>query len=364
MMHQSLPRAGRVALLLTLAFVVGWEACLRSQDYAPSYNDDEALWAHHRQRVYQSSPAAPVLVGTSRLKFDLDLPAWEAATGSLPVQLAMSGTSPRPVLQDLADDEDFKGTVVVDVMEMLFFSPSGGPFEKRARGNLAYYPNWSIAQRVGFAVNGVLESGLLFLDEERFALRCMLERLPVPNRPGVFALPPFPIRFTRNDLNRQTHITEAFVADTALQREQQQIWWHALTKAPRMPVSDSTMNRVFAEVRTCVAKIKARGGKVVFVRMPSGGPMREIERQAFPRANYWDRLLRENGVPGIHFEDYPALARLSCIEWSHLAPAEAKMFTRAFIPILEAATGWTVQKATALSPAAAHTSSSSTATSH
>ena len=339
-----------LAFFLTTAFVMGWEVYWRSQGFELSYNDDEPLWAFHRQRIYQATPAAPVLIGSSRTKFDIDLTTWEEATGSAPIQLALVGTSPRPVLTDLAQDENFKGTVVVGVTEPLFFSPPGSPFEKRAHSSVKFYPDWSLAQRASFKINQVLESGLLLLDEERFALRFLLDRLNIPNRPGVFAIPPFPIHFTRNYFNRQTSITETFMADTVLQNQQRQIWWHLFTNAPLMPMSDSTLTTIFDEVKASVTKIRARGGKVIFARMPSSGPIWELEKKTFPREKYWDRLLQETGAPGIHFEDYPALSQYPCIEWSHLGPAEARAFTRNFIQIMQQKTGWPVLMVNAASP--------------
>ncbi len=331
-----------MALLLTLAFVAAWETYWRSQGFKNSYNDDESLWAYHRRRVYDASPAAPVLIGSSRIKFGIDLATWEAVTGGAPIQLAHSGTSPRPVLKDLAEDENFTGTVIVDVTEAVFFTPAA--YDKFANSSVKFYPNWSLAQQASFHVNQALESQLLFLDEERFALRFLLERLRIPNRPDVFAMPPFPMKFTTNDQHRQTFITDAFVADTAMQHEQQQIWYNLLATAAKMPpVTDSTLTQIFGEVKSHVAKIQGRGGKVVFLRMPSTGPFREMEKQAMPRQKYWDRLLRETGAPGIHFEDYPRLAGYPCIEWSHLTPANARAFTRDLVPILARKTGWTMQ---------------------
>ncbi len=327
-------KAGLLALALLAGFIIAWETYLRSEGYRLAYNDDEALWAYHRGRIYQTAAASPVIVGSSRIKFGIDLAAWEAAAGAAPVQLAMVGTSPRPLLADLARDVNFRGTVLVGVTEGLFFSPTGGFQEQQARKSIAYYPTWSLAQRAGFHINRVLESRLLFLDEERFALRNLAKRLRVADRPGVFALPPFPLKFTTADFNRQTTITPEFLADTSLQHEQRAIWMHIFTKAPKMPMSDSVLSDIFTDTRTDVAKIRARGGKVVFVRMPSSGEVWELEKQVFPREKYWDRLLKETGAPGIHFSDFPELARYQCPEWSHLSPADAKTFTRDLIRIL------------------------------
>lgn len=342
-------KAGIFACLLALLFVAGWEAYWRSQNFKLSYNDDEALWSYHRQRVYEGPPTAPVIIGSSRVKFGLDLAAWEEATGSAPVQLAQAGTSPRPVLTDLAKDENFKGTLVVGISEGLFFSPSGGFSERQAHNAVKFYSNRSIAQGVSFRINQALESKLLFLDEDRFALRYLLERLHIPDRPEVFSVPPFPIKFVSSNFDRQTFITPEFESDTSLQNEQRRIWMHIFTKAPQMPMSDSTLTGIFKEVTASVAKIKERGGQVIFIRMPSDGEVWELEKKAFPREKYWDRLLNETGAPGIHFSEYPQLSKYRCPEWSHLTPADARIFTQDFVRILQQKTGWPIKKSSPVS---------------
>jgi hypothetical protein len=334
----SLAKASSVALLLTLAFVIGWEGYWRSQDFELSYNDDEPLWAYHRKQIYGTSPSAPVIIGSSRVKFGIDLSAWEQITGKAPVQLAQVGTSPRLVLDDLANDKHFTGTVLVGVTEPLFFAPAGGPFDKQARSSLAYYPDWSLAQKASFRINHLAESTFLFLDEERFALRFLLDRAPVANRPGVFVIPPFPIKFTVNDFNRQT----------------------LFTKAPKMAMSEQDFTAILDQVKAAVHKIQARGGNVLFVRMPSDGDLWEFEQKVFPREQFWNRLLAHTGAKGIHFADYPQLAAIPCIEWSHLAPAQAKIFTREFIPVMQQQTGWRVQSAHAIPTNAATSLSTST----
>ena len=121
--------------ILTLAFVISfmlaWEFHFRSRGFAPTYNDDKVLWATKRREIYQSRDEATVFVGSSRIKFDLDIPTWRRMTGEDAVQLAIVGTSPRPVLRDLANDENFKGKLIVDVVEDLFFSPKTFITEKK-----------------------------------------------------------------------------------------------------------------------------------------------------------------------------------------------------------------------------------------
>jgi hypothetical protein len=334
MSETSYIKAGLMALALLIGFMISWEIYLRLAGYEISYNDDEALWAYHRQRIYQATDANPVLIGSSRFKFGIDLSSWEAVTGALPMQLSIVGTSPRPLLADLANDPKFRGTALVGVTEGLFFTPSGSFPEQQAQKCVAFYPKWSIAQKGGFAINHVLEPHLLFLDEERFSLRGLLAQLPVDNRSGVFALPPFPQKFVNIDFNRQTSMTDEFVADTSLQNQVKSIWMYVANNAPSGPMPDSVLTTVFQEVKDNVAQIQQRGGKVIFVRMPSTGVIREGERKAFPREQYWDRLIRESGAAGVHFEDYPELSKYDCPEWSHLSPQDAKTFTKDLIKII------------------------------
>ena len=65
------------------------------------------------------------------------------------------------------------------------------------------------------------------------------------------------------------------------------------------------IDKGIAETKRAVDAIRAHGGEVVFVRAPSAGLYYESEQAGIPRAKTWDRLLRETGSFGIHFEDYP-----------------------------------------------------------
>ena len=95
------------------------------------------------------------------------------------------------------------------------------------------------------------------------------------------------------------------------------------------------LQKIFEEVKTSVAKIKARGGKVIFVRTPSSGSYWDHEPIQFPREKYYDRLLSSTGCSGIHFKDYPDMANFICPEWSHLKKEDAVLYTKALISALQ-----------------------------
>jgi hypothetical protein len=103
------------------------------------------------------------------------------------------------------------------------------------------------------------------------------------------------------------------------------------TEAKRRKLREETIGRVAG----AVAKLRARGVRVVFVRPPSSGPWQAQEQRLTPRRDSWDALLQRTGVPGVHFEDYPQLQGHTLPEWSHLGAVDAKRFTTALAPLVE-----------------------------
>jgi hypothetical protein len=306
--------------------LLAWEGYWRSQGYVPTFNDDKALWAAKRAEAYLPTDEATVFIGSSRVKFDLDIPTWETLTGEKAVQLALVGTSPILLLHDLANDEAFKGKLVVDVTEVLFFSQNPA-IHHSAREATAYYHQQTPSEKVSAMFNFALESRLAFLEERRFSLNTLLNDLPLPNRPGVFQFPSFPKGFEWTTADRQTYMSEMFLSNPDDLKRQTDIWTFLIMSDPTPPMTDETLTQTLDEIKASIDKIRARGGKVIFIRSPSSGPMEEGEQIAYPRERYWDRMLAHTNTPGIHYQDYPETASYICPEWSHLAPADVIDYT-------------------------------------
>ncbi|MDB5222357.1 MAG: hypothetical protein JWN83_1024 [Chitinophagaceae bacterium] len=339
MESKNLVRAGVLAFVLVIAFVAGWEFYLRSKGFDTSYYDDGSLWANKREMVYEPANKATVFIGSSRIKFDLDINTWENITGDHAIQLACVGSTPLPILENLANDKNFKGKLVVDVTEGLFFSSAAGN-ARTPNENIKYYKDQTPAQRGSFHVNHLLESQFVFLDKEWLSLNELLAGLHIRNRPGVYNFPGFPSDFGRVKFNRQEYMTNKMIADTNIQNQVKGIWnsFRQMSKDP--PASGAKLDSILTAVKNSVDKIRARGGQVLFVRTPSSGAYLMGEKMGFPREKYWERILAVTGCPGIHFEDYPAIAHFVCPEFSHLSPSDAIVFTKNFINILQEK-GWT-----------------------
>jgi hypothetical protein len=339
MQPTNLKRAGLFALLLSFIVILCWEIHLRKQGNEISYDDNEAMWADKRVMAYEPSDKATVFLGSSRMKFDLDIPTWEAVTGNHAIQLSNVGSDPVPYLIELSDDKNFKGKIICGVTEELFFSDFS-PADVASDKKINYYKKITPTQRFSFLVNHFFESQFVFLDQDRYSINAMLDELSIPLRHGVYQDLVFPDDFGKVNFDRQSYMTPKFVADTSLQNMVKNNWIRLGKEMAGPPPSAGKLDSFMHTIKVATDKIKSRGGEVWFVRNPSSGPMLEAEQHGFARAQYFDKLLAVTGCPGIFYSDYPGLSNFVCPEWSHLKPADAVIYTKELIKVLEKDKGW------------------------
>lgn len=333
-------KAGLLAVTVLIIAAVSWEIHLRHVGVDTSYDDNKALWAYTRAKVYEPKDRSTVFIGSSRIKFDLDIPTWQQITGNHAIQLACVGSSPAPVLRDLANDSNFKGKLVVDVTEEIFLATSSFD-DEGPKKRVEYFHKISPTQRASFQVDRVLESTFVFLDQDNYSFNAMLPLLHLPQRPGVFPDVIFPPEFDRTTINRQSYMTARFLADTSLQNKVKGIWDFFIKMTMEPPATGKKLDSVIQLIKTDVDKIQSRGGEVIFVRTPSSGKVWQYESRDFPRVVYWDKLLAATGCKGIYYKDYPAIAQFECPESSHLSPEQAIVFTKNLIRILKEEKSWT-----------------------
>ena len=317
--------------IVVVVFISAWELHLRGKGVAASYDEGKEQWADKRAKVYDSS--ATVFIGASRIKYDLDFDTWQKLTGRQAIQLAMEGNSPLPILENLAADALFAGKLVIDVTETVLFNADNAPGRHEQSENINYYKDRTPAQRASFILNHALESQFVFLDKGGFSLNAMLDDWSIPNRPGVITPPIFPQDFHWITFDRQDKMSPRFLVDTSLQHQVQNIWLNSQKGRDRWKAKhpEDPSPGIIRRVVTAVAKIRARGGEIVFVRPPSSDPLKAREEKLFPRAKYWEQLLVATQCQGIHYADDPATADLICPEWSHLSPMDAIVYTHSLI---------------------------------
>jgi len=336
----------RLALLaagLVLAAAAAWEVRVRAWGYAPCLNDTPDLWADWREKV---RPDSIVVIGDSRALFDTDLDALEQGLGRRPLQLAMAGTCAYPVLENLANDEQFHGTVISSLIPLMWLAPPPSPPYQNSLDALKRYQTRTVAQRASHHLGMFLEEHLAFLKQEDLTLEQLLKHVPVPGRPGFHGPPELPPYFQVIARDRRTRMAEAAARPGPLQDHVKGAWLPLFTPPP--PPSyvppeafargmGEAIEQRFADTAAAVKKIQARGGRVIFVRFPHTGALKAHEDKLTPRAGPWDRIIRESGAAGIYYSDYPELASFDCPEMSHLSGPDSVEFTRRLVPHLRAA---------------------------
>lgn len=323
------------ALALFLLLMAGWEWYWRAFGATPSYRNSNGAWAEQRRRIDTGEGGKTVLIGSSRILFDVQLPVWEDATGERPIQLALEGTSAVPALEDLAADPAFTGRLVVGVAPDLFFS--GFAYRGEA---ISHFHKQGPSQRSGHWLSKhLLEPYFAFYDPD-FALATVVRRQDWPLRPGEHRSTLVRKLMVQDSGDRNTHMWRKVEVDTQYRALARSIWAEEFS-GPPPPMMDTPekarklMETQIERATKAIATLRARGVRVVFVRPPSAGEYYAFEQKILPRARTWDVLLQRTDTPGIHFEDYPQLQGYELPEWSHLAAADARRFTTALAPLVE-----------------------------
>jgi len=324
-----------IAFTLSLISLGAWEIYWRSQGYSPNLDDNKDLWAVQRAKVDNASKDDVVFIGSSRVLFDIQLNEWEQETGIRPIQLAIAGASPLPLLHDIVENTNFAGTVVVGVTPPLFFSttfPLADPW-KRAQTRIDHYFKRTYAQRSNHILSIPLQQNLVLMsttEEEwtnNFDLKTLLRNIKIGDRIPE-GQPPF-YRFDNIELDRNVAMTERTVNDTAFANTIKKVWGYFGKTSPP-PDKAATMAFFLKDANTFIE----RGGNLILLRAPSTGGFRMGEKMGVPRVEYWDELVAKLNVKSYHFEDYEQFKNLDCPEWSHLSKEDAEYFTTELAKIM------------------------------
>jgi hypothetical protein len=288
--------------------------------HAGDLDNSEVTWTNEKLRA-AGAPAA--IVGDSRILFDTDLDRFEALTGIRPIQLAIHGTSALTLLENMADDPQFKGILVVGLADTMFFQPFDGygGYVKRFDEFRAPY---KIASN---EIDHALQRRLAFLDSN-YRLSVLAHRLDPNFRARVEGPKDDIWKVMEIGEHRQGYLWDRVEYDPVIRARSRWAWKGFKEKFPFTP---ELIAKGQARAKAAVDKIRARGGDVVFVRPPSAPQLRVNEEAQVPKAKGWDVLLRNTHSVGVHIDDLSAAQGLTLPEWSHLNRRCATVFTDAYV---------------------------------
>ncbi len=317
------PSSWLLALVIVLACMGSWEGFWRSRDFTPSVTDDAGLWALARHRANLLGEDAVVLVGSSRMQMDLQRNAFARATGWKPaVQLAVTRGPTIPVLENLASDPRFHGTVICEVYPTLFFAKTP-QLDQMLDEHFRAFDESSAAKRI--------EQRLSMVFQRNFVSR-LPDLTPARlyqawQRPGRM-LPTYNAiisddRFRYGDYFKIANLRAA-------NRRNAEIYEHTTPKL----MTPAELTSRLDSVDELVGQIQSRGGQVIFVHLPASFHVLDYERRWWKRRDTWDKLAETTRASAVHYLDYPSLAVFKPPDGIHLARDAADVFSQRFGEIL------------------------------
>jgi len=273
-----------VAFVICATLMTGWEMYWRDYGVPSSYRNSDGLWAIQRRRIDNSEGDKTVLTGSSRVHFDTQLDVWEAESGQRPIQLALEGTSPVRVMEGLADDDNFTGTLIVGVAPGLFFSG----FEYRQTA-IDRFGKESPTQWLGQQLSMPFEPYLRFYFYD-YALFQVLQRQAWPVRevsdPNVEIEPR---KLTNYSKDRNSRMWSKVADDEDYREYARRVWASGFVPIEERDQEwkDSALEGRAKQIEravTATKKLRERGIDVIFVRNPAEGHYAMSEPMYNPRA--------------------------------------------------------------------------------
>ncbi|MCA1779146.1 MAG: hypothetical protein LC637_07140 [Xanthomonadaceae bacterium] len=312
-----------IALVTAAGLVAGWEWVWRERGYSPQLSDDKDLWARFRQRASTLPPertltvigASRIQLGWSSATFEQAMPGWQS------VSLAINGHYPLAVLDDLAEDPRFAGTMLVSIDARGLSRALADMSQVYVRH---FRRNFGPQRRLERALLDPLQQHLITADA-RFNLVRRAAGLVDghrPYRPYTRLLPDRTIEadFSTPDLPA---LRAGFVGNLE----------NYLNNNP--PPDPDTWFSQLEPVFAAVQRIRQRGGEVVFVRMPTSGHYHRLFEKHYPRQRYWNRFSAAVDAPTIHFEDWPTLRSIDLPDDSHVDHSNRATITLALVKALQ-----------------------------
>ena len=321
-MNRSWLKAWIAALLACALLVGGYEWLLRSRGYAPTVQDDMDLWSMQYDRLKLSQDAI-ALLGASRIAFGVDPTLLSRELGGRPIaMLAVNGRYPLAALRALAEDEHFKGLVIVGIdargMQRKHWNMQQEYFDH-------YRRRWTLARRIHRSLLTFVQERLV-LARSSFSLVNVVERW-IAGR----GMPQNEHTIVRSD---RVGLVDYHHPDLAWTRAKRVIDLTEYYRDNPPDPADVWLSDL-AIVSGWIKRIENRGGQVVFFREPASGESLQLDEAHFPRSLYWDAYARISPAVLIDFRDVPALTTFELPDSSHIDGTDVPRFTIALADLLK-----------------------------
>jgi hypothetical protein len=311
------------SLILSALALSSLESWLRAREIVPTLNDSLELWCRARSQVRDNDRDQVAVVGSSRIRLALDTEVWtDCFDGKRPIMLAIEACSPYPILFDLCMQSSFSGIILCDVSPAFFF--------KGVDLDDPHGPNVFLARYRKYTASDALEQELRIIAQEHLAFR--RPNMALTQVAGNFLtrgkLPSASYRQVLRDRSSYADYSKIDLAPLAKARQDE-----AVSQGTGVPPDQLGLDLQF--LNFMVDRIQSRGGRVIFVRVPISGFIREVDEKNFPRKQYWDMLASTTHGLTINFADYLELSHFICPEGGHMDLRDRAAYTRSLARIIQ-----------------------------
>ena len=315
-------RCGAIFAVAFAAALLAVEDHWRDAGFEPTVTDSPALWGHHRAAANALGPDGVVLVGSSRMQVGFHPATFRKMfPGRELVNVSMSGNMPGGVLEDLANDDDFCGTVICDLNAGHLYPQQFEAGRDLVAEGRAAGPGGRWSAYLASLAQSELACLQPAVGWRKVTEKWLDGRVPKPSYRRVLA-----------DRSRPTDY--AALPQKARDRVRRGRIAHTVGRTYR-PRDHKEWRKYARRLRELVAKIRDRGGNVAFVRFPTTAEHWAATDVCYPRDLFWDRLRRYTKARTVHFRDLPETRDLKCPDTSHLDAADTPRFTEAVLTELD-----------------------------
>ena len=307
-----------LALIITAMLLGGLEYYWRSSGHQPAIVDDQRLWAGERSKVGDSRKEI-ILLGSSRMQTDISMPTLRRlAPDQNVINLSINGTCANASLHDLAEDDKFAGTVIMETTsECLMF---GYDREISQQSFIDYYHRvYNLNMAMNRQIATLMQRSFVVIDPYLNLIKVIGNLLVKKELRASNYVTTYEDRSCSADY---TKIDAAHNKAVRLEKTER----HYKRQLAR--ISSKLLQEQLIRVNTDVEKIINRGGQVIFVRFPVSEEHWDMDEKYFPRDEYWDKIVMLTRVQIRHFKDMDVIKDMRCPDSSHLDARDTETFTR------------------------------------
>lgn len=326
-----------IAFVVVLLLLVGWELLARKMHHQPGgyLSGMDAMWAQERRKLDNPEhDIRVVLTGSSRMLWAADLNIMEQQLGTRPLQLSLPGTSPALFVADIVENTTFDGIILVGVSPFLFNWLTDGFFGHDA---FARYHDESPSQWLSTKLHDPLANKLGFIDEGFSLFELIDHYLILPQRENAKVLNQQGWKLGDTYDDRQTDMWAPIEQRGSFDNQQILNFW--LPGIDKIETPDEMANMAQEAIdffSPLITKLQARGGDMIFIRMPSSGLYLEQDINSKHQQHLWLPMIKGFNAPAINSMDFDELSTdLDIPEWSHLSRKSQDEWSARIIPYIK-----------------------------